>query len=264
MASVHDTFNADSVSFANSDFRAKKTRRYLDLARRADVVITCSEYTKGRFLNHTGADPSKVAVIPHGVDSKFGAISPQDVDRVLERYGLQEPYILYVGQLSRRKNLVRLLESYAPLKEDALLVLAGPRSHGYDEIEVAHARLGCASRIRFLGPVVEEDLPGLYAGAKIHLLLSLDEGFGLPVLEAFMAGTPVLASSKGAIPEVAGDAALLVDPTDEDAMRDGLRKLLDDSILRESLRRMGKERAKRFSWTQTAMKTLALYREVAV
>ena len=76
VASVHDTFNADSESFANSDFRAKKTRRYLDLARRADVVITCSEYTKGRFLNHTGADPSKVTVIPHGVDSKFGSIPP--------------------------------------------------------------------------------------------------------------------------------------------------------------------------------------------
>jgi alpha-1,3-rhamnosyl/mannosyltransferase len=263
VASVHDTFSADTDAFADAGFRAKKRERYLDLARRADVVITFSEYTRGRYVHHTGADPERVRVIPHGVDARFGIVDPVRIEEVRGRHALGDRYLLYVGQLSSRKNLVRVLEAYSRIDPGVRLVCAGPRSRGHETIDAAHRRLELSDRVQFLGPVPDETLPALYAGALAHVLLSLDEGFGLPVLEAFSAGTPVLASNRGAIPEVAGDAAVLVDPTDVDAMSQAMQQLVEDAAHRDDLRRRGKARAAEFTWRRAARATLDVYREVS-
>ena len=263
VASVHDTFSADTEAFADSGFRAKKMGRYQDLARRADALITFSDYTRQRFLHHTDARADLMHVIPHGVGSRFGEVMPDAVERVKQRFRLMRPYFFYVGQLSRRKNLVRMFEAFADVDPAFDLVIAGPRSHGVDEIEAAHRRLRLGERVHLLGPVSESDLAALYVGAVLHVLLSLDEGFGLPVLEAFQAGTPVLASDRGAIPEVAGDAALLVNPEDVPVIRDAMQRLAEDVDLRARLIQKGKERVRAFGWRRSAEQTLALYRHVA-
>jgi glycosyltransferase involved in cell wall biosynthesis len=176
---------------------------------------------------------------------------------------LMRPYFFYVGQLSRRKNLVRMFEAFADVDPAFDMVIAGPRSPGVDEIEAAHRRLRLGERVHLLGPVSESDLAALYVGALCHVLLSLDEGFGLPVLEAFQAGTPVLASDRGAIPEVAGDAALLVNPEDVPVIRDAMQRLAEDVNLCARLIRKGKTRVRAFGWRRSAEQTLALYRHVA-
>jgi len=263
VASVHDTFSADTDAFADERFRAKKQARYRDLARRASVVITFSDYTRRRYIHHTQADPGRVRVIPHGVDPGFGAVDADRVHEVRARFALGERYLLYVGQLSSRKNLVRVLEAFSRLDPGVQLVCAGPRSRGQEAIDAAHRRLGLSERVRFLGPVPDGALPALYAGALAHLLLSLDEGFGLPVIEAFSAGTPVLASDRGAIPEVAGGAAMLVDPTDVPAMSRAMQRIVEDAAYRDVLARKGKARAAEFTWARAARATLDVYREVS-
>jgi len=264
VATLHDMFSADSESFAGADFRAKKISRYEDVARRADLVIAVSEYCRSRIVAQTNVDPSRIRVIPHGVDARFGREDPRQAAEVMARYGLGKvPYFLYVGQLSQRKNLGRMLEAFSRMRDDVVLVLAGPASVGYEEIQTAHQRLGLGSRARFLGPVPDADLPALYQGAAVHLLVSLDEGFGLPVLEAFVAGTPVIASNRGALPEVAGDAARLVDPMDVNGITDAMELLLDDNELAESLRERGRVRAESFTWREAAERTMDIYREVA-
>lgn len=264
VATVHDMFSADSESFADAEFRAKKLARYEDVARRADLVIAVSEYCRSRIVAQTNIDPARIRVIPHGVDARFGLENPRQAAEVMDRYGLGKvPYLLYVGQLSQRKNLGRLLEAFSRMREDAVLVLAGPASVGYDEIETTHQRLGLGARARFLGPVPDADLPALYQGAAVHMLVSLDEGFGLPVLEAFVAGTPVIASNRGALPEVAGDAAHLVDPLDVNQITSAMEVLLEDTGLADTLRERGRMRAQSFTWREAAERTMDIYREAA-
>ncbi|MBN2490790.1 MAG: glycosyltransferase family 4 protein [Planctomycetes bacterium] len=263
VATVHDLFSADSAGFAGAGFRAKKVSRYADVARRAAAVIAVSEHTRRRFLLHTGADPDKVRVIPHGVERRFAAATAAQCEQALRRHGIERPYALYVGQLSRRKNLVTALEAVARLPAELTLVLAGPPADGADAIADAHRRLGLGRRVRVLGAVADADLPPLYAGAAVHLLLSLDEGFGMPVLEAFVAGVPVVASDRGAIPEVAADAALLVDPTDVPAVTHAVERVVSEPGLADELRRRGRARAAEYTWERAARQTLALYREVA-
>lgn len=263
VATIHDTFNADSEAWADAGFREKKRARYRDLATRADALIACSGYTKDRFVANTDVDADKVHVIHHGVDPMFRDVAPDRVTAVRDRLGLDRPYAFYVGQLSTRKNLSRVLEAFAGTDGDLLLALAGPSSHGTDAIRETHERLGLGDRVRWLGAVADADLPALYAGACFHVLLSLDEGFGMPVLEAFAAGTPVLASTSGAIPEVADGAAWLVDPTDVGAMRDAMRSLAGSSSERDRLRSRGLARASGFTWAANAAATMALYEEVS-
>jgi glycosyltransferase involved in cell wall biosynthesis len=264
VATVHDLFSADRDDFADRGFRETKKRRYRDLARRAGAIIFVSEHTRDRFFHHVQAEPGMVRVIAHGVDPRFSRVEAADRERVLDRHRLRHDYALYVGQLSKRKNLERVLEALARGPRGLDLVLAGPPSHGWEAIEEAHRRLGLGDRVRFLGGVPDADLPALYAAARVHLLLSLDEGFGMPVLEAFAAGTPVVASNRGAIPEVAGDAAVLVDPLDVEAIRGAVERVVEDHALASELRRRGRALAASYTWERAARETLEVYREVAV
>ena len=265
VATVHDLFSVVSDTFAEASFRAKKLERYSELMRRCTLILAVSEYTRQLCIEALGADPDRVVVTPEGVSKEFRPPAAEEVARVRRRFGLDGEYFLFVGELSRRKNLSRLLEAFAgmPRPNTLRLVLAGRPSYGYESIEEALSRLHLDGPVVRPGFVGSEDLVALYGGARALVFPSLDEGFGLPVLEAMACGTPVLASRRGAIPEVAGDAALLVHPESVDDLRNSMATLLEDEIIVEDLRRRGLERAREFTWGRTARLTLEAYRRAA-
>lgn len=178
---------------------------------------------------------------------------------VRARYRLPPEFLLYLGTLEPRKNLLTLLAAVARLPAAPLLVLAGPRGWLDAPVLAAAARLG--ERVRLLGPVPAADLPALYAAATAFVFPSLYEGFGLPPLEAMAMGTPVVAARTSSLPEVLGEAALFVPPLDEAAWAEALRRIMEDAALRTELRARGRAQAARYSWPRTAAATLAVYRE---
>ena len=216
---------------------------------------------------HTAADAEALLGVPRQrlrvvhLAPVLGALpTPADVAAVRMRYRLPPSFLLYLGTLEPRKNLLTLLRAFARLPTSVPLVLAGPRGWLDEPVLAAAARLG--ERVRLLGPIPPADVPALYAAAVAFVFPSLYEGFGLPPLEAMALGTPVVAARTSSLPEVLGDAALFVPPLDEEAWTEALRRLLDDAVLRAELQRRGQAQAARYSWERTARATLAVYREV--
>jgi glycosyltransferase involved in cell wall biosynthesis len=240
-------------------------RRWL---RRAGGVIVPSRSAQRDLLEHHDVDPSRVHVVPHGVDP-FVRPDRSEVDRVRERFGVSGRYVVFVGGIEPRKNLRGLVEAFARARTDARLVVAGGPTNWMpteaDRLERAVAALPPEVRTRVIltGYVSERDKRALLAGAEALAYPSLYEGFGFPVLEAFAAGVPVVTSNASSLPEVAGDAALLVDPRDPAGLADALERLLGDDGLREGLRRAGRERARAFPWSATAAKTAEVLRAAA-
>jgi glycosyltransferase involved in cell wall biosynthesis len=218
--------------------------------RRADRVLAVSEETKRDLIERYGADERKVVVTPNGVDETFSPEGPARNGR---------PYLLFVGALQPRKDPVVAIEALALADPDLALVLVGPDKGAAAEARRSVARLGLTGRVEFAGHVEKQELAALYRGAEALVFPSRYEGFGLPVLEAMASGTPVVATSAGAIPEVAGDAAVLVRPGDPVALADGIERALAE---RDRLIRAGLERARLYSWTTTAERTVAVYREL--
>jgi glycosyltransferase involved in cell wall biosynthesis len=206
---------------------------------------------------------SKIDVVYLGVSPRFAPVEdPVLVQSTTARYGIQSPYLLYVGTIQPRKNLLRLIDGWAAYVTSTpatpvTLVIAGKRGWLTEEIERRAVERGIAHRVRFTGYVDDDHLPALLSGAVAFLLPSLYEGFGLPVLEAQACGTPVLTSTTSSLPEVAGDAAILVDPTDTGAIRHGIARLIEDNDLREQLRARGLARVAGWTWERTAQQTLA-------
>jgi len=221
--------------------------------RRAGSLLCISRATERDLLERFPSASGKTALLPLAADARFGAEHPPDaIAAARRRHDLRERYVLGVGTLEPRKNLVRLVDAFTALPErvraDSDLVLVGPRGWEADEIE----RRAGAAGVRTLGYVDDGDLAALYAGCAAFAYPSLYEGFGLPVLEALAAGAPTVTSDRSSLPEVAGDAALLVDPTDTAALRAALERLLTEPELRGRLRARGKAQAARFSWAASA------------
>ncbi len=248
-------------------------RRYLDWstrwnARQATLVLADSQATKDDLVRAYGVDPDRVRVIYLGRDEALAPVrDPEIVSAVREHYGIGGRYLLYVGTLQPRKNLARTIEAFArivgrPALTNVQLVLAGKRGWLYEDLFARVERLGLAGRVRFPGYVAEEDLPALLSAALAFVFPSLYEGFGIPVLEAGACEVPVITSNTSSLPEVAGDAALLVDPHDVDAIADAMYRLITDPDLRGELIRRGRENVKRFSWEKCARETLAVLEEV--
>jgi glycosyltransferase involved in cell wall biosynthesis len=232
-------------------------------ARRAAAIVTDSEHSRRAIVARLGVDPAKVRAIPVALGEEFRA--GVEAGGVGMRYGIASPYILYVGNFKPHKNLPRLVRAYAalpePLRSAHALVLAGGDRDGRPALEALAARLGLGGAV-FPGRIADGDLPGLYAGARVFVLPSLEEGFGLPALEAMACGAPVIASNRGALPEVVGDAGILVDAESETELAQALARALSDPATREGLRRRGLARAALFSSERTAGRVLELCREV--
>jgi glycosyltransferase involved in cell wall biosynthesis len=218
--------------------------------RRAARVLAVSEQTKRDLVEHYRLPMEKIVVTPNGVDPLF---SPEGARADGGRYAL------FVGTLQPRKDPLAALEAIALVPGELRLVLVGPDKGSGDEARRAAARLGLNGRVTFTGHVEKKKLAELYRGAACLVFPSRYEGFGLPVVEAMASGTPVVAAASGSIPEVAGDAAVLVDPGSPAALAGGIERALAD---RERLVAAGLERAKRYSWAETARRTLNVYREL--
>ncbi len=241
-------------------------RLYLDLSNRYHVraaarLLAISQATKDDLVSRYRVAPERVVVTHLAAGEDMRPV--EDAARmaaVRARYGLAGEYLLYVGTLQPRKNLARLMQGFAPVaaQHPALqLVLAGKKGWMYEDIFAQVRQLGLEGRVVFTGYVDTADLPALYSGALAFVFPSLYEGFGMPVLEAMACGAPVVAANTSSLPEVAGDAALLVDPTDVDAISGALARLAGDAALRRELRARGLAQAARFSWERCARETLA-------
>jgi len=239
-------------------------------ARRSAHIITVSEYSRRDICETYGIAPERITVTPEAAPSHFAPVTNEtELRKIRERYGIESDYILSLGSIQPRKNLVRLIEAYSclrRLRSDSklpALVLAGKRGWLDSEIFRAARQTGFGKDILFIGYASEPDLPALYSGAVGFVYASYFEGFGLPVVEAMQCGVPVIAGNRTSIPEVAGGAALLFDPFDTAALSNAIARLIDDSHLRALLRAKGFKRAKDFNWKTTAELTLQAYRRAA-
>jgi glycosyltransferase involved in cell wall biosynthesis len=252
------------------------TRRWLarlDRAvRRASEIVVPSDATRRDVIELSDADGDRVTVIPHGIDHEvFRPAAPEEVERVRRWYGIDGPYLLFVGGLEPRKNLPALLRAYASLPADVRpkLVLAGasvpwnPEGRAALAAELWRLPGDVRSAVVLTGYVSDPDRAPLYTGAEALAFPSLYEGFGFPVLEAMACGTPVVTSSVSSLPEVAGDDAVLVDPNDVEAIAGGLRRVLEDASLAERLRRDGPRRAARWRWDESARRHAEVLRRAA-
>jgi glycosyltransferase involved in cell wall biosynthesis len=261
VVTIHDlAFLADPTQPTRHGLRF--FRRGTELARRhARLVLVPSEATAAACRD-AGFDPERLRIVPWGVDAAPAA--PEAVSAARARHGLERPYVLFVGTIEPRKNVGGVIGAMATLAgRDVDLVLVGPPGWNED----VDGRLEALGRtgvgVHRLGFLAHDELPALYAGAAAFCFPSLGEGFGMPVLEAMAQGAPVITSAGTATEEVAGDAALLVDPLDHAAIGAALARVLDDPGLAADLGRRGRARAATFTWDRTAELTAAAYREVA-
>jgi glycosyltransferase involved in cell wall biosynthesis len=265
VVTVHD------VTFFLIPERYPLTRRlffqaatYLSTKRaKAILVPSHSAATDLRVVLHPSA--AKVHITYEGVDPAFRPIDATESARVCGRHGLLPGYLFSLGTLEPGKNRSTLLRALRRLRDegrDLQLAIAGQRGWGDEAMEGELSRLGLRAHVRFTGYVPETDLPALYSAASVFVFPSLHEGFGLPALEALACGTPVVTSNRSALPEVVGDAALVVDPEDSDAISAAITRLLDEPDLSLLLRQAGLERAATFTWEACARATLKVYREV--
>lgn len=238
--------------------------------RKAARVITVSESTRQDVIRWCGVPGERVVVVPNGVTEEFCPAPPAQVAEFRARRELPERFILFLGTLEPRKNLKRLLDAYAiwlrshgtPPVDAPLLVIAGAKGWFYETIFAQVNDLALNDRVLFPGYVPADELPWWYRAAELFVYPSLFEGFGLPVLEAIACGTPTITSNTSSLPEVAGDAALQVDPIDSEALAAAMARVLAEPALAEQMRAAGLRQAARFSWTRTAAETTAIYRTV--
>ena len=241
-------------------------RRAVKTARK---IVTVSEFSKREIVSLLKVPEQKVEVIYNGVGPEFGCVRDNcETDACLARYSIQKPYLLAVGNISRRKNQLMMMRAFAlwaklnPHTEHRL-VIAGKRHGPAPDVSAEAAQLGLDERrLMVLGYIPEQDLPHLYAGADLFLNTSLYEGFGLPLIEAMSCGIPVIASDASCFPEIAGDAALLVDPLNPQEIAGSIEDLIGNKALRDDLIGRGVRRAEAFRWDKAAHQTLKVYDEV--
>jgi glycosyltransferase involved in cell wall biosynthesis len=251
------------------------TRRVL---RKAARIIAVSQFTKSEIEKLLAIPDNRIEVVYNAIDERFlhGHASAADRELIAQRYLVNYPFILYAGAIRPHKNVVRIIEAFSALKSELLkepqkeqqfldlkLIIIGDDLSSHPRVRRTVVRSGVQNDVRFLGFVPIDVLRIFYDVAKVFVFPSLYEGFGLPPLEAMAHGTPVVTSNTSSLPEVAGNAALLVNPENVFEIRRGLQRVLLDATLRERMKKLGYEQAQRFSWTTSVSRILEIYREVA-
>jgi glycosyltransferase involved in cell wall biosynthesis len=237
-------------------------------ARRSRRILTVSEASKQDILHYLHVPSDKVEVVYNALDERLATPpTPEAIAHIRDRYQLDAPFILYAGNIKPHKNLERLVEAYSVLRRrgvtHARLLIIGDEISKYPSLRRLVHRFQLHPHVRFFGFVSDEMLSALYRLASVFVFPSLYEGFGLPPLEAMAAGTPVITSNTSSLPEVVGDAALLVDPMDAGAIADALARVLTDEPLRAALIARGRERVQAFSWERSVARIREIYTEVA-
>lgn len=252
VTTFHDLF-VITGEYSTPEFRARFTQQARRAAERSDRIIAVSEFTAGQVHELLGVERDRIRVIAHGCGRELRA-RPDPVKR--------ERMILFVGAIQKRKNVAALVRAFERLEPGWKLVLAGSVGFGGPEIVDTVQRSARRSEIELPGYVSDAALENLYARASVFAFPSLAEGFGIPVLEAMARGVPVLTSNGSALREIAGDAALLVDPGDPESLLEGLRRITADAALREGLARRGYERSALYSWETAVDRTWDVYQEL--
>ena len=233
--------------------------------RRADAIIVVSQATKNDLIRHYGTPDNKITVVHEAAATHFRVPPDSEVARVRAIYDLPERFLLAVGTIEPRKNLTRLAESLARLRQDyrdLQLIVVGARGWLYGDFFARLEELGVQDAVRLLGYVPDDDLPAIFRAATVYVMASLYEGAGLPVLEAMACGAPVVSSRESSMPELGADVARYFNPYDVNHMTDVIGMVLDDRHLRAEMAAAGPERAARFSWQRAARETLAVYRSI--
>jgi glycosyltransferase involved in cell wall biosynthesis len=268
LVTIHDCIHLRFPQYLPNRFALTYARRSMSLAaKRATRIFTVSESSKRDIMRFFGTAPEKIDVIHNAFDARFGAEPcEEDMARVGERYQLHDQFVLYAGNVKPHKNLERLIDAFHLVRKQGLghlkLVLIGDEISKYAALRRAVHRHQLHKYVRFLGYLPEETLAVMYRLASVFVFPSLYEGFGLPPLEAMASGTPVVTSNVSSLPEVVGDAAVLVDPYDPAAIADGIHRILIDDRLRDDLRRRGLARAQQFSWEKSVRRVWDIYRDL--
>lgn len=249
VATFHDLFVL-SGEYSTPEFRERFARQAREAATAADLIIAVSHFTASQVRDLLGVSAARVRVVHHGITPRILPNAPR------------ENIVLCVGAIQRRKNQATLVRAFRALPENWSLVLAGSQGYYASEALREVANSPCVDRIVITGYVSDSELAGLYARARIFAFPSLDEGFGMPVLEAMAAGIPVVSGNRSALPEVCGAAAILVDPENEEELAAALRRIASDEDTAGEMIRAGGERAKSFDWRTAVEKTAAVYREL--
>ncbi|MBI3951786.1 MAG: glycosyltransferase family 4 protein [Acidobacteria bacterium] len=263
VVTIHGAARASVSGDVVQRFHPLKLRRYRQALKAFDAVITVSEASKRDIVAHYQVPPEKVHVIYNGVGEEFRP--GLDWRPTLEKYGVAGPYLLSVSTIKPKKNMLATIRAYAELKRRGLphkLVLVGYKTSGYTAMDEAISQLGLQNDVIQTGFVEADAVPKFYAGADLLVFPSLHEGFGLPVVEAFASGCPVVTSNVYSLPEVAGDAAFYCDPQDVADISTKMHRVLADDQLKQDLIQKGLSRAKQFSWTKCAEQTVAIYQQV--
>jgi glycosyltransferase involved in cell wall biosynthesis len=242
-------------------------RHFYSRLDRVSHFITISEAVKREMIQHLGLSSDKITVTPLGVDAAFKPFLPNEIHPIIKKYQLRpDSYILYVGTLEPRKNILNLLRAYAKLpislREAYPLVLAGGTGWLMEKLHKEIQRLNIKNTVIKTGYVPKADLPALYSGATVFVYPSIYEGFGLPPLESMACGTPVITSNVSSLPEVVGEAGVLIHPEDFEALAEEMLDLVTNLPRRKTLSAIGLERSKKFTWEKCATKTLEVYNKV--
>jgi glycosyltransferase involved in cell wall biosynthesis len=260
VATIHDLGITFFPEFSTPRFREMQVGLCKRLAATCHKIITDSDSTRRDFLGRYDFPPEDVVTIPLGVESAYRPQNPEELQPILSRYGLAKEYLLYVGEISRRKNIKNLLAAYAKSSHgrDLPLVIVGSQSFGAKEILSEIPSLGLEDRVLLLGYVPDPDLPAIYAGASAFLFPTYYEGFGLPVLEAMASGVPTVTSNCGAVPEITGDHAVLVEPDDVESIAAGISRALE---MTDADRTAARNHVAKFTWDECARRTRAVYHD---